>query len=256
MTARPLEPYVAIAPVYDRVMGEAAFPDLVTCFEASTRRYHLCPASIADIGCGTGAFLSYLRCGNSRLIGVDRSPAMLRVARRRLGRCEVPLVCQDLRSLSLPEPVELALCQFCTVNYLTSYRDLAAGLRSLRANLVPGGCLLFDGFTRGANRGPARNGVQVVSLPNQTSRWRYRLDPSRGRTTVEITVHDRPSGRRVREIHHQRWYPLDAIAAILSRVGLQLLGAHAVPTYAPATERDPWVHWVARKEVADARRRP
>jgi ubiquinone/menaquinone biosynthesis C-methylase UbiE len=74
--------YQKLAKVYDRfyLPGEKAFQ------KAGLKLYP--PREnikVLDIGCGTGAQLSLYESQNCQLFGIDCSPAMLEVARRKLG---------------------------------------------------------------------------------------------------------------------------------------------------------------------------
>ncbi len=53
--------------------------------------------SVLDVGCGTGDTLQQLADAGVRVTGIDDSPAMLRVARQKLGR--VPLLLGDAAAL-------------------------------------------------------------------------------------------------------------------------------------------------------------
>ena len=79
--------YAWVAPWYDAVTGLALA-------RARERITALCRErgfqSVLDIGCGTGAQLALLHAAGVACLGVDHSPAMLAVARKRLG-ASVPL---------------------------------------------------------------------------------------------------------------------------------------------------------------------
>ena len=97
-------PYTALAPVYDRLMGQVAAPSGIwQAFRESCARFGISFRAAADVGCGTGSFLRRLAAPGRRLYGVDRSIAMLRIAERRLRGLGVRLLCQDMKRLCLPE---------------------------------------------------------------------------------------------------------------------------------------------------------
>jgi len=104
---RPADPFAALARIYDRTMGRAGFAQLMGTMRRASRRFGFALDRVADLGCGTGLFLEALYRPGRQLIGVDRSPAMLAQARARLGRRPVTLLCQDIRRLHLPQPVDL-----------------------------------------------------------------------------------------------------------------------------------------------------
>jgi SAM-dependent methyltransferase len=96
--------------------------------------------TVADLGCGTGALAADLAPRVARVIGVDRSAAMLRAARRRTA---------DLPNVELHEgelaalPIERARCDAALMVLVLAYLDdpapaLAEAARILR----PGGRLV------------------------------------------------------------------------------------------------------------------
>jgi len=74
--------YAGIAPYYDAVTARFLFATrrriAAFCQERGWRR-------VLDIGCGTGEQMLFFQDAGIRAFGVDSSPAMLAVARRRLG---------------------------------------------------------------------------------------------------------------------------------------------------------------------------
>jgi ubiquinone/menaquinone biosynthesis C-methylase UbiE len=76
------DPYRNIAGIYDRLF-ETVNKGLRL---AGIRMYRpLKGMNILDVGCGTGSLLELYRRYDCNLYGIDRSPSMLEVARRRLG---------------------------------------------------------------------------------------------------------------------------------------------------------------------------
>src|SRR6266542_604633 len=89
-------PYATLAPLYNALLGDRLISELKQVFEWLARRYGICFASAADVACGTGTFVRYLReCAVPVVYGVDRSPEMLRVAiQKNLGN-GTRFLCQD-----------------------------------------------------------------------------------------------------------------------------------------------------------------
>lgn len=75
--------------------------------DAVTRAFPGGGIDAVDVGCGTGRFTRLLEARGARVVGVDREPAMLTVARERLRG---PLVVADASALPFrDEAVDLAL---------------------------------------------------------------------------------------------------------------------------------------------------
>lgn len=95
-------------------------------------------ATVLDVGCGTGRVTEQLLelVPRGRVLAFDASPAMVELARARLGsRAEV--WCQDVLSLELAEPVDVAVSN-AVLHWVTDHERV---WRVLAAALRPGGRL-------------------------------------------------------------------------------------------------------------------
>ena len=106
--------------------------------------------SVCDLGCGTGTTaLEFARRG-LKVYAVDLSPTMCRQAQQKAHRAGLPVrvICADMRTLRLPEPVDLVSCEFNPLNHLPRRADLARVARLIAKALRPGGYFYFDVNTR------------------------------------------------------------------------------------------------------------
>ena len=95
-------------------------------------------ATVVDVGCGTGRVTAQLveLVPQGRVLAFDASPAMVELARARLGnRAEV--WCQDVASLELAEPVDVVVSN-AVLHWVTDHERM---WRVLAAALRPGGRL-------------------------------------------------------------------------------------------------------------------
>ena len=101
---------------------------------------------VADLGCGTGDLTSRLARQVARVVGVDRSAAMLRAARRRVeGLANVELHRADLDAL----PLEDACCDAALLVLALSYvPEPTAVLAEAARILRPGGVLVVADLVR------------------------------------------------------------------------------------------------------------
>jgi SAM-dependent methyltransferase len=101
--------------------------------------------SLLDVACGTGADLAELRQWYT-VEGMDLSPAMLEMARRRLP--DVPLHTGDMRTLDLGKSFDAVLCLFSSIAYVTDPSELRSTVARLARHVRPGGVLILDGWIR------------------------------------------------------------------------------------------------------------
>jgi SAM-dependent methyltransferase len=209
------QPYSILGKEYDRSLGATLFPTVRTGFENLVSEFGLNFGSVADLGCGTGQFLSYVSRYPVRLWGVDTSTVMLCVAARRLRHSNAHLIQQDIRALRLPQAVDLIVCNGDTLNYLVAPGELDLVLGACRRNLRRGGHLVCDFLT---GTPPARQLTRLARASSgRIARWRFRTAPDRRLTWVEYSL-ARPSATGTRwttEVHKQRWFlPVEVLRAL------------------------------------------
>ena len=102
---------------------------------------------VLELGAGTGRISLPLGRSGVRLVGIDRSAAMLKRARQRVKRARlqsrVHLVRGDIRHLPFPpfpaSPFPLVIAPYGILQSLLRERDLTATLQAVWGVLAPGG---------------------------------------------------------------------------------------------------------------------
>jgi SAM-dependent methyltransferase len=242
----PVTPYATLAPIYDALLGNRFFPQVRHTFEWLIRRYGIRFSSAADVACGTGTFVRYLRERGVQVVyGVDRSPEMLRMAIAKNRGNGARFLLQDFARLQLPQPVDLITCHFDSLNYLLTSDDLLQALSRFHSNLNPAGHLIFDMITdRPPWLGPGPRiermtgtGVSIVRVT--------RRDPRRAIQTAHVSISR--NGHLHRELHVQRGYPVAVVIRLLTRSRFNVLGAQDFQSLGPASPCTTRVVYVARK---------
>ena len=94
-----------------------------------------------DVACGTGRHLEFLGRNHST-VGVDGSPEMLRIARRRLPG--VRLVQGDMRTFRLDRRFEVVSCLFSAIGHLRTKEDVRRTFANFARHLNPGGVAIVE----------------------------------------------------------------------------------------------------------------
>jgi SAM-dependent methyltransferase len=120
-------------------------------------------SAILDVCCGAGHLAAILVERGYRVVGVDRSAEMLRIARQNAKQAEFLLA--DVRTLRLPSRFDVAVSTFDSINHILEFSDLEATFRNVAGALRFGGRFVFDmnmaegylcrwgGTMRGTDRG-------------------------------------------------------------------------------------------------------
>ncbi|HEY9856599.1 MAG TPA: class I SAM-dependent methyltransferase, partial [Stenomitos sp.] len=138
--------YDAYAPLYDRT-GQSRFSLRMVRYarelwELSGLEVH----SVLELACGTGsAAIAFANRGYD-VTAVDRSAAMLTIAREKAQRwgAKVRFLEQDLLELDAGGPFDAATCFYDSVNYFLVPEELQKAFERVHSHLKPGGLFLFD----------------------------------------------------------------------------------------------------------------
>lgn len=214
--------YRDLAPYYDRLYSFKDYPGEVERLRAIIDRKFARPArSLLDVGCGTGHHLELLRKWYD-VAGVDASPAMLRVARSRLGP-SVPLFRGDMRAFDLGRRFDVLVCLFSAFGYMATPADRARAARNFFRHLTPGGLALIEGWVL-PDRWKAGRPVHVQSyVEPRFAIVRVTDATRRGRWTTLamdylVAEAGRPT-RHFRELHRQPLVPSEEHLRCFRRAG-------------------------------------
>lgn len=247
--------YEAMAPVYDDFTAHHDYELWLGNLLPKLRRHGLSGHRLLDVGCGTGkSFLPMLERG-WEVTACDISASMLDLARAKAGDA-VRLSVEDMRELPVFGEFDLVWSLDDAVNYLLSGEELGEALSGMRANLAPGGLLMFDVNTLDAYRTFFAE-EQRVERGGRRLVWRGQASAdtppgsiSEARLEVAVEEGDEPVETHV---HRQRHFPEGEVLELVAGAGLECLdvyghGFDAVP-------KQPVEELVHSKAVYIARRR-
>lgn len=212
------QPYEAYASVYDRT-GQSRFSLRMLSY-ARDLWGGTFPESVLDLGCGTGAAAVALALRGVRVVGVDRSPAMLAGARARAEHwgAVAGFVEGDFRALDLEDRFDAAICLYDALNYCRSVDELTAVFSGLARHVEPGGQLLFDVITHYGIRFAWGSRPDLRVDDDLVRVWQPSYDRESGLGTLDITYLVRESDdrwRRFDERHvHRGFDPVEVMAAL------------------------------------------
>jgi 2-polyprenyl-3-methyl-5-hydroxy-6-metoxy-1,4-benzoquinol methylase len=190
-------------------------------------QYQMKPKTILDVACGEGTFAIAMAKAGFNVTGIDQSPEMLKIARKKAQAEGVTITLHemDMRHLKLKTTFDMVTCWFDSLNYLLTNDDLASTFTGIAKHLNPRGHFIFDmntiyWLTTLANR-------YAVTLERETENifqvHRHSYDEKTRIATFEITGFIKDDGcwqRQVDETHHERGYTIDEIRSCLKNAGM------------------------------------
>ena len=244
-------PYQGLAPIYDHVMAHVNYGAWAAYIHALLARFAPAATRVVDLACGTGNISFALHRLGYEVTGVDRSEAMLRVAREKAAGIGVEFVRQDLRQLAGLGPFDAATCLYDSINYLLAPADLDAALRGTQAIVQPGGLFVFDICTERNSLRYFRNMRDSERRPGFSYERHSTYDSAKRLQRNHFRIRCDGSDIALEETHVQRIYPVADIAARVEASAWELLALFDGFTFDKGTEDSDRVHFVLRAPRAE-----
>ncbi|MBO2518817.1 class I SAM-dependent DNA methyltransferase [Limnochorda sp.] len=206
--------------------------------------------TVLDLACGTGtAALEFFQRG-WQVAGLDRSEAMLAVARQKAAAQGVEIDWRqgDMRTFTVAQPFGLVTCFFDALNYLLAPEELAQTFRQVHEALLPGGLFVCDVNTpQGLEAGAAGEAVEIFPRLVTFMRERYDAENRLARVRLSFYVADAGGYRRLEEIHVERGYTFDEVGQLLHGAGFTEVRLFDCFTFDPPVGTSHRVAAVARR---------
>jgi SAM-dependent methyltransferase len=133
---------------YDQI-AELYADDMAASMPFDDASYYLraaqtCTGKVLELGCGSGRILSVLHRAGADITGIDRSSAMLTIAKRLTP--EAKFLESDMRRFELARQFSLALMPYALATYLLSEQDWLDLSGCLANCMLPGALVIIDSF--------------------------------------------------------------------------------------------------------------
>lgn len=231
-------PYYAsdLAFIHDAGFGDfarRATPGLIALLKRAAAR------RVVELGCGSGAATAALAAAGFDVLGLDASPAMLRLARRRVPAARLRVA--RLPRAALP-PCDAVVAVGEVLNYMGRRADFPVLFRRVFRALRPDGVFIFDAKLRGPAAGPTTRGRAardwaVLSVVTEDGRGRGARDIVSFRRVGRLW-------RRAGETHRLTLPTPAGLARALRSAGFS---ARRTPGYGAFRVPDGHAVYVARK---------
>lgn len=248
----------AYAQFYDLLYREKNYPAEVAYIEALLKRYSTRDVTtVLDLGCGTGGHAFLLAEKGYYVTGVDRSEAMLAIAREKETNfgSSVSFVKGDIQSIKLHKKFDAVISMFAVMGYQTTNENFQRALQSSWEHLNEDGILIFDVWF-----GPAviaqkpRDKILIIEGDgeNLIRFTRPKLDIVKHIVDVDFSVlriRDDQILDRVEETHTMRFFFPMELELFLTMTGYQMLAMVPFMEMDHELTEDSWDMSVVAKKV-------
>jgi SAM-dependent methyltransferase len=250
--------YGILAPIYDTV-GMANYVSTITPRLIDfAQRIDWLGRRIVVLGCGTGGAIEYLSQYPFTITGVDSTPEMLEIARRKLSEAGgsikwLQLDMRDTGNQIMQSDMVLALN---VMNELNSLRDLEAVFATAHKILEAGKLFIFDMITlQGLTQSIEDSEHLLYDAPDTLSVFSTsEYDFERQMQTLRYMIFHQQNGQWQRSEARRilRAFPVQAVASLLQRNGFQIrtILNSKLEGYEPGVSRAEKVVFVAEKQSA------
>jgi SAM-dependent methyltransferase len=225
--------YDAFAPIYDD--WSAHMTEDVPFYVGLARETD---GPIVELAVGNGRVaIPVARETGRKVIGIDRSPAMLAEAQKRAEAAGVDIELRegDMRDLELDEPAGLIYCPFRSLLHLPTWGDRRRVFERVAAALRPGGRFAWNSFVFSPHRAAESDGNWEVRTG-----VRHRIDHVPADNRIDITLE---SGAHV----SLWWVTRGEWEGLIDVAGLEVEALYGDFDRRPFDEESGEFVWVARK---------
>lgn len=244
---RRVEPYSALASVYDLVMAHVDYDEWAGYIHGLLLLHGETPRRLLELGCGTGSIgLALLALTDFEYTGLDASAEMVGIASQKAASLGYPAdwIVADYTDFEVEEPFDVVLLLYDGLNYSVDAADVVRLFQCAARALRPGGLLLVDQSTH-AN---SENNAEYFNDTGGDSTFRYIRSSSYDvKTSIHRTVFEiQKAGEVFEEVHIQRAYAAGDISAIFEGVGFRIEAAYDGFSLDEPVEGSERIQWVAR----------
>ena len=173
--------------------------------------------SILDLGCGTGGHAAELSKRCYKIVGIDQSPQMIKIAQdKNLPACIFKH--GDIRTFNLNQTFDAVLLMFNVIGYFLDENSLVALFSAARRHLTKGGILIFDFWYAPAVREnpPTENTREEMQAGlNVYRNATGKIDLKQNWVLIDCNLGRGPT--TTMETHTVRYFDLDELQSLMSQ---------------------------------------
>ncbi|MFZ3059417.1 MAG: class I SAM-dependent methyltransferase [Candidatus Methanoperedens sp.] len=217
---------------YDLFYKDKDYPAEINFINSLIKKYaNGSVKTILDMGCGTGGHAFLLVEKGYIVTGVDRSEAMLSIAKEKAkkSKIHVDFIEVDIRDFNLNKKFDAIISMFAVMGYQTTNEDFEKALLSAGQHLKSGGLFIFDvwfGPTVLAEKPETRiqefkkDGIRTIRMVTPE------LNPISQIVSVKYTIFQIDGKKviaEVDEVHEMRFFFIQELKLFLEGAGFEMI---------------------------------
>ena len=209
---------------------------------------------VVELGCGTGSFTQELKKKGYDIMGIDLSPEMLDLARKKSAEAGLDIMYleQDMRELDLYCTAGTIVSVCDSVNYLLEDEDVITTFKLVNNFLFPKGLFIFDFNTLHKYRDVIGDATIAENREDCSFIWDNYYHAENCINEYDLTIFARCDEedeifRRSVETHFQRGYSLEEMKGFVEASGLEFITAIDADTHDAPSDDSERIYIVARE---------
>lgn len=243
------EPYTGLAEAYDYILRHVDYEQWYQFIRSIMQLYVEYPETVLELGCGTGKFGAKFSADNYKILGVDLSLNMLRVAKTRAFR-SFRIVCTDIRYFYFKRKFDFVFSVHDTMNYQLTTEDVRNVLRSTKQVMHEGSIFMFDITTEHNIERFFNNKTSHYKTRGMNIEWSNAYDTEKKHVISSFTI-KHSDGRIYHEEHIQRIYSEDEMKTILDEEGFEIIEICSDYTYNPPSDKTIMINFIVKVKTIE-----
>ncbi|MEN3045639.1 MAG: class I SAM-dependent methyltransferase [Candidatus Hydrothermales bacterium] len=244
--------FTKIAQFYDELMSNVSYKEWVDYAVSFLNIFNIKKEKFLDLACGTIIPTIYLSEYCEKIVGVDKSIEMLKVAKRKIEKLnskKISLVLSDIREFHFKWKFDAIFCFFDSMNYLLNIDDLYKSFYCAYQNLKSRGIFLFDMNSIFALKELWDTRKDIKIHKNFISIWENEWIEEEKISKLVITIEWKENGkeRYVREVHFEKAYHIDEVVDTLKKAGFEEVNVYEHLKYSLPNSYTTRIQYVALK---------
>ncbi len=210
---------------------------------------------VVELGCGTGSFTQVLKNKGYDIMGIDLSPEMLDLARKKSAEAGLDIMYleQDMRELDLYCTAGTIVSVCDSINYVLEDDEVIETFKLVNNFLYPEGVFIFDFNTLHKYRDVIGDTTIAENREDCSFIWDNYFHEEDNINEYDLTIFARADlekelfSRSV-ETHYQRGYTYEEMLDIVERSGLKFVAAFDEETHEAPTAESERIYIVAMEQ--------